>query len=435
MVRLKMEKKLTPKSRKTYEEIRCFLEKDYQTNTSLMVINSVISGNIPRASISGISISSRVAEYENIKIEADDLLSVISEKINFGGEFDIYEIVQVYAAHIQTISDGGERNVIPTFHVNGIPIEVTVSETGVRRINGKRINKIEVQEIIYRASCHHAAEEYALMLNRVSKMSLRWHDAITNGLPVKIHSMNYEEYSMAKPSSAAPVIKLYIDPEEKCIKLRTGENTGARIKLGGLIANVDTINRKTNDRYSSAIYKSRDYRWAREELAKAIIKNCRFEKNVKNEDGTVTNTVITTVTKEDISALIKVADEVKTKAIERSKEFLKKAVELTKAEKIEFNGSPAYKVKGALREYAIVIETAKVYDFETKQYRCIVNDNHFRGAGYDDIAARLYVLKNDSMMQSKIGTLAGSAQPQYENHHAYQPERSVDDIIDKLDLV
>jgi hypothetical protein len=126
----------------------------------------------------------------------------------------------------------------------------------------------------------------------------------------------------------------------------------------------------------------------------------------------------------------------KKAAIERSKIFMDTAVKMTKAEKIDFMGKAAYKVQGALRTYAIVIENAKVYDFETKQYRCIVNNHHYDGAGYDDVATRLLALKNDSVMQSSISTLRGEAQPQYENAHAHQPERDsefkIAEIVDAV---
>ena len=439
MTRLKMEKKLQPKHKKRYDEIRAFVETDYQSNTSLLVINKIKNGEIEKASINEISISKKAAKYENISIEADDLLDVLYDKLNFGGEFDIYGIIETYTDAFQAKVDEVKKDAkdFPNIKINGFDIGVSISTSGVRRVNGKRINKNELKQVIYRASCHHSLEEYNLFVARISKMSIRWHDAISNGIPVKIHSgMNHEELNNSAPSSDAPSVKFWIDPEAKCIKIRTEDKDGGKVRIGKLIDKIDYINRKTNGRWSSTGQTSRDWRWARKELANAIRDCCTFTKTTKKEDGTEETFTWTTVTKEDITKIIEVADEMKKKAIIRSKEFLESAVKTTGAELIEFLGKKAYKVKGTLREYAIVVETAKVYDYNTKQYRCIVNANHFRGAGYDDIAARLYVLKNDSVMQDKIGTLAGQAQPQYENaHNDYQPERDVTaDIIDQLDL-
>jgi hypothetical protein len=117
--------------------------------------------------------------------------------------------------------------------------------------------------------------------------------------------------------------------------------------------------------------------------------------------------------------------------IARSKEFLAKAVSMTKAESVTFQGKPAYKVTGNLRSYAVVIETAKVYDWDSQKYRCIVNDNRYSGVGYDDVASRLLALKNDSLMVDTIGTLGGEAQPQYEDMHRERTQR--DTFTDTLE--
>jgi len=440
LMRLKMEKKLLPKHKKRYDEVRAFIEKDYQSNTSLLVINKIKNGEIEKSGINEITITKESAHYENIKIEAPDLLEVLYDKLNFGGEFDIYTIVETYTEAFQkkvTEKDVAEGTCeFPIIKINGFDIAVTKNSSGVRKVNGKRINSTEIKDVIYRASCHHNLDEYNLFVRRISKMSLRWHDAIANGLQIKIHSnITHDEYKNESPSSDAPAIKFWIDPAAKCIKIRTEDPDGGKVSLGRLIDKVSTINKKTNEGWSYKLGETRNYRWARKELVKAIRDCCTFSKTITKEDGTTETNTWTTITKEDIAKLIDVADEAKKKAIERSKAFLEGAVKTTGAELIEFLGKKAYKVKGGLREYAIVVESAKVYDFNTKQYRCIVNDNHFRGAGYDDIAARLYVLKNDSVMQDKIGTLKGAAQPQYENHHNdYQPDRAIEDVIDQIEL-
>ncbi len=448
MIRLKMEKRLNPKLKAKYEEIRAYIEQDYQSNTSLIVLNKLIKKEVERTTINQITLTQTSATYENISVEADDLMEVLYKDLNFSGEFDIYTIVNLYSEHIQALADelapGEDGNTVslPKFRINGIEIEFTCNKHMARKLNGVRINKTELQEAIYRASCHRTAEEYLLFLKRISKMSLRWHDVLANGLKVKIHDgISYEEYNSASPSSDAPALKFYICPEDKCIKLKVSDDRGVRVSLGKIIQRVATINKKTNNRWSYSTGRSRDIIWARNELVGALKDASTFTKKEKAEDGTVTETTETLITKDDVLKIIKVVNELKVKAIERSKQFLATAVKVTGAEEIEFLGKRAYKVKGSLREYAVIVETAKVYDYETKQYRCIVNDNHFRGAGYDDVAARLYVLKNDSVMQNKIGTLKGAAQPQYENHHDRDlPRRDVDEIgvdlsvIDQLEL-
>jgi hypothetical protein len=437
MMRLKMEKKLPEKYKTKYEHAREAIEKDYQNNTSLILINNLNNKEIAKVALNDIELTSNSASYDRIKIEADDLLNVIYSKVNFGGEFDIYSVVETYADHIQEKVDGaqlpeeGQFRTLPTIKINGFNINITTSHTGVRRINGKRINKAEIKDAVYRASCHHTQEDYDLFLNRISRMSLLWHDILANGLPVKIHdNMTWDEYREPEPSAAAPAIKFFIDKEDRCIKIKTEDPKGCRVRLGQLIKKIDTINRKTNNRWTRGGMESRNSRWARKELAKALKEATTFDVKTKREDGTVETRSVTGITAADITKLIQIADEYKKAAIERSKNFLATAVQFTGAKEIEFMGKQAYKVDGTLRSYAVVIETAKVYDYQTKQYRCIVNDNHFRGAGYDDIAARLYALKNDSVMQKVIGTLKGAAQPGAENaHNDYVPDRAVDDAV------
>ena len=136
------------------------------------------------------------------------------------------------------------------------------------------------------------------------------------------------------------------------------------------------------------------------------------------------------LTKEDIVSLLSICTEQTKAKIARSKQFLETAVKTTGAELIEFQGQPAYKVAGLLRTYAVIISTAKVYDYDTKKYRCIVNNRQYIGEGYDDVASRLLALKNDSVMQRHITTLTGAgAQPGAENHYNV-PERDPDRIID-----
>jgi hypothetical protein len=208
-----------------------------------------------------------------------------------------------------------------------------------------------------------------------------------------------------------------------------------------LIGKVRAINKRTTGKRfyieNTYVVKYRNAEWAREQLVTALVECCSFKTKVKetfvDEAGTeqtkTSENVSVLITKEDVVALLGQVNERKKAALKRSEEFLETAVKITGAEKITFMDKPAYKVKGTLREYAVVIANAKVYDYETKQYRCIVNSHHYSGTGFDDIAARLLALKNDSVLQDNIGTLRGAAQPQAEHvHDDYQPLREVEDV-------
>lgn len=464
MLRLRMFKKLAPSVKETYTRTATAIESDYRKNTTMLVVGKLMAGDVEKTTINNITLTKTTATYERISIEADDLLDVLCSKLNFNGEFDIYTISETYAAHIERKlipsdkeeaqpADEAVNNVneedeaaatkseLPTFKINGIDITAAISTTRQRYINNVRINKGEIAQAIHRASCHHNAAEYKLFLKSISKMSIKWHDVIANGIQVKIHSpMSRDEYSSGTPSPKAPAIKFLIDKQEGCVKIKVSETRAVKVALGRLIRRIDTANKKTDDRNFHTRpglghygrWGRRNAEWCAEQLVDILIDCCTFKLKVVQEDKTVKEVETTLITKEDIVSLLSIAQEGKRLALERSRKFLESAVNLTKAEIVEFMGRKAYKVQGSLRTYAVVIENAKVYDYDTKQYRCIVNDQHYAGAGYDDIAARLLALKNDSMMQEQIRTLNGSAQPFAENAHNYTPERSVEDKVASL---
>jgi hypothetical protein len=475
MTRLKMSKKLNDgKSKSKYSEhISNAIETDYKQNTTLLVVGKLVEGSIDKTTINNISFTKSGAIYEQISIEADNLLDVLYQELNFNGEFDIYTITNIYAAHMEktlnksdpeqpqdapAVADegepveqqpeqdveleGAERKIVSSVKINNISINTSISKTYQRYINGVRINKDELAKAISRASCYHNEDDYKLFLKSISRMSIKYHDIIANGLPVKIHStITRDEYATYEPGPLAPALKLCIDSQHKHFKLQVDKDRLVRVHLGKLIKKVEVLNKKTNGKnyyglVPGGFYKThgvRNYIWCAEQLVNILIECSTFQRVQKKEDGTEELVSEVLITRGDIVKLLDVVNEQKRQVIERSKEFLATAVKLTDAKIIEFLGKQAYHVKGTLREYAVIIETAKVYDFATKQYRCIVNDRHYAGAGYDDIAARLLALKNDSTMQQHIGTLRGAAQPGAENvHNDYVPERDPSEKLEEL---
>ncbi len=440
IMRLKLEKKLSEKQKAVFDKEKANIEADYRKNTTLIVIGKLMSDDIPKTTMRDIVFTKTSAAYENITIEASDLLNVLYSRMNFQGEFDIYAISNLYSQYVEELLNQSlEAKVLTPIKINGIEIKPSITATYQRYINGIRINKDEVAKVIHRASCFHDQKDYNLFLKSISRMSIRWHDIIANGLPVKIHQMNYDELKSPTPSERAPVIKFFIDTDDhRQIKIKVDDKRAVRVQFSKLLKKVDSLNRKTNGGYGAQYingyrYTTRNGEWCARELVAILAECCTFAEKTKNENGEEVNTVKVEITKEDLTKLLGVVQKEKEAMLKRSKEFLASAVKLTGAESIEFLGKPAYKVKGLLREYAVVIEDAKVYDYATKQYRCIVNDRHYKGAGYDDIASRLLALKNDSVMQNHIGTLKGAAQPGAENaHNSYAPDREIGEMVETM---
>jgi hypothetical protein len=434
IVRLKMEKKLQEAYKIRYQTCKLGIDKDYNNNTTLQALNMLVREEIEKVSINDITLTKTSASYQNINISADNLLTILMQQINFSGEFDIYVMIQEYAKWVQSQVDGvlpapaeGETEVAK-LKINDIDVQVTLTQHHLRKVNGLRINKNEIAEVLHRASCHHTQKDYDLFVMRVNKMSLRWHDALANGLGVKIHeSMSGEDYRNPKPGPDAPTIPICLSLEHKRLALNI-EGNHVPVKMGRLIEKVDSLNRRTDGKWPRGYgAQPRTHTWAMKQLVEFLVECTTFEKKSVDENGNEVVRSVVGITRKDLEKLLTKANEQKIKALERSKVFMETAIKLTKSERVEFLGKPALKVTGSLRTYAVIIETAKVYDFDTKQYRCIVNDAHYQGAGYDDIASRLYALKNDSVMQKHITTLNGNAQPAAERAHDNAlPDRNAD---------
>ena len=444
MLCLKMSKKLDKDLKPSYEALSNHIDDDYRKNTTLLVVGKLISGDIDRTTINNVVLTKTSATYDHVVLEADDLLEVLYKSLDFNSEFDIYTIVDTYSKNIANkleidkplpAANPEDEKVVkelPSFKINGISISASISSTYQRYINKCRINKEEICQVIYRASCHRTAEDYKLFVKSISKMSIKWHDVIANGIGVKIHStITRQEYDDEKPGPAAPVLNFEIDKDEKCVKLVVSKDRKVKISLAKLVGKIETLNSKTNNcwirrRTWQEWHAYRDYNWCQAQLIDILIEASTFTVKSVNEAGQPVENKTVLLNKEDILKVLNAANEARKAAVEKSKEFLKMAVDLTKAEEIVFMNEKAYKVTGALRTYAVIMKNAKVYDYETKQYRCIVNDRHYAGAGYDDVAARLLALKNDGVMQENIRTLRGAAQPGAENAHHYNPDRGED---------
>jgi hypothetical protein len=444
ITRLRMLKKLDKDNQASYKEAAMAIDNDYRKNSTAVVVGKLLNKQIEKTTINNILFESNAASYERIRVDMSGLTEVMHKKLNFNQEFDIYTVCNLAATHAselleqQVMGDAAEQVSIPEFSINNIPILLTRSAKGQRYINSVRINKEEIAMAVNRASCFHDANEYKLFLKAISKVSIKFHDVLVNGMRFKINKQSTEQYHEEVPGPTCPALKFMIDSTEKCVKLKIDDNRAVRLHFGRFIKRAETINKKTDGRWYRGCQNNgwrggyRTDMWCTEQLIELLLDVCTYEKEVVAEDGTTSLSKHVTITKEDIVKLLSVVADQTKAALEKSKLFLENAVKLTKAEPVHFKGVEAYKVTGTLRTYVVVKSNAKVYDYDTGQYRCVVNDRHYKGVGYDDIAARLLALRNDSVMQAQITTLQGAAQPQYENSHRYEPERDVSEKISSM---
>jgi hypothetical protein len=319
------------------------------------------------------------------------------------------------------------------FTINEIPITLKRTSENTRRyVNGHMINKIEVEEVAFQASCYDDAELYEKFVKSVSKMSLKWHKALAYGVPVKINAgLSYDDYHRAEAPMACPRIKFV--KEEDDFKLVVGENQSVKIKFNECLTKLKTLNRQTNNNYAPGSYNQKNNLWAQRQLVDILKQCCTFDKKevktveveepqfddkgvlVVNDKGEpiykkvkkkeVTVTKECTLTDEQAKFVGKMAEEFHKKALEKSEIALKNAIKNTGATVVQFKGEDHYRVEGKLRKYVVNKRTNEVFNHDTGNYVCIVEPGHQIMVGFDALATRLYALKNDSVMAAKVGTL------------------------------
>lgn len=399
--------------------------REYEKVVNSGLIRKVLDGALPHGVYNNMRFTKNSATYETITIQADNLLEFLADNLVFDERTDIYTLVRTYitlinnaveAAPLTVSAETPVATIEKTFTINGIPMSIgRTSENSRRYVKGIAINKEEVETVCNRAACFTDEATYIKFVTSVHKMSLKWHDAIANGVGVKIHDgMSHDEYRGEKAPLSAPKLKFRI--EDGDVKLQIDDNSSVKIKFNDFLKKIEVLNRRVNNGYSSHV--ARDVVWARTELTNLIKECCTFVKKtliVGEEDGepvlddkgkkqyTSVNECLITDTQ---AAMIeRIAREYQKKALERSKLMLAKAMKDTNARIEKYNGVDYYVVKGSMREYGINSTNNQVNNWETKGHICIVEQGHTVGVGADSTVVRLYSLKNDSMLVRQIGTL------------------------------
>jgi hypothetical protein len=442
VLRIKMEKEYVPPNtyyhrQGDYGYVKDAVFKEYEKTVSAGLFEKLSKGQIPSGSFNNIKLTKTSADYEGINIVAPDLLAQLMSVMVFDDRTDIYGLIRTYIqtklaklenmeftapatpAEGEAATEKEEQVFTTEFNINGIDIKVKRTNLNTRRyVNDVAINKEEVDPVCYRASCFDNQEIFDRFLTSVRAMSLKWHDAIANGVGVKIHdTMSHEEYSRPEAPLAAPKLK-FRKKEDEVHLVIDGEKS-VPIKFTTFLAKVATLNRKTTNSYQYDGYLARNAAWCRRELIALLKECCTFEEKtlvteLKDKkqvpvlvDGKkqYTKKQVCKLSDKDAEFIEKMAREYHTKALEKSKLFLEKAVKDTGAKLERWNGEDHYIVEGKMRKYAVKVTTNQVFNYDTKQYICIVEPGHQVSVGGDATACRLYALKNDQANVAKIGTL------------------------------
>ena len=417
------ERELPEKYGVRYNTLKAAIRADFEKNSQNVLVTKFQRAEIKEITLNNIKFSSNKAVYETITVQADGLADVILHRLDTNGVFDIYQLVDAY---INSILE--EMNQVPkaangqgfaeartwNFTINNIPISVALSTTNTRRrVNGHLINNDELLRVIRRATCYTDAGLYDKFLRQIERASLRVHDALANGVPLKIFAFDrYSDYQR-EVTNKHPKIFFVYEEGKYFLWLDKAKTTKVPLRrFVGLLDALKTLNVQTNNGYVSdnSGFPRRNTDWCQWKLRHIL------REHAQDAKGAVL------VTEAQLKPLVDWLLEARVEAEKRSQELLASVVKETGARQVQFKGLEAYEINGnSGRTYAVEKESFKVWDAKTNDYVCIVDGRGEQGVGYDALVARLLALRNDTFVVDRIGTLKEPIRRQTAEVPAAQP--------------
>ena len=405
---LAAERELPEKHAQRYAQLKQTIRADFDTNAQNVIVTKFQRGEIQEVTLNNIKMRGDRATYETITVEAAGLTDVVLNKLDPNGVFDIYQLVDAFIASILEEASKVPMNANGqgfaearqwTFTINGIPITLSLSTTNTRRrVNGHLINNDELPRVLRRATCYTDATAYDSFLRQIEKASLRVHDAIANGVPMKIWLPPNTRYFNQQVTNKHP--KIFFITENGKYYLWLDKAKTQRVQLRrfvGLLDKFKQLNNQTNNGYvhDDSGFNHRNTDWCRWKMKRIIREHAVDDKGVP------------LVTEKQLEPLIELLLEYRTEAEKKSAQLLASVVKETGATETTYNGLAAYEITGnSGARYTVEKEgTYKVWRAGTNEYVCIVDGRGEMGVGYDALVARLLALKNDSFVVDRITTL------------------------------
>lgn len=345
----------------------------------------------------GITYSRRGFSYEDISIRGDRIGEyIVDRNIIFQERPDFYSIFEGYIEYILKIRMVYDyypyRRTQPEFEdvmklqVSKVKIKVEQMKRFIQ-VNGFRINKEDVEEVLKRSIEYKAQAEYDVFLQHTSKVNLKLQKALDDGwikFELEIDRtqdccLNLDEDKMVL---AIPIIR----KDEKNYVIINSKEYGVK--------NVTALFRLAENRFSY------HYEGHMQKTIKQLYKS------------------ISKITPDDISLLIdngrkeygkmmrKIRKEEKEK-LERSKEFVEHAVRITKADKV----SGGYLVTGINKTVYFVSDSLEVWTtkkkgdtYQNDNFICIVDigTGDSKWEKQDALAKRLLMLSKDKVVAREI---------------------------------
>jgi len=390
-----------------YAKLKAAIRADFETNAQNVIVTKFQRGEIKEIVLNNIKLSANRATYETISIEAEGLTDVIMTKLDPNGVFDIYQLADAFIASIvhessqvplSATSKGFNEAKQWAFRINDIPIVLSLSTTNTRRkVNGHYINNDELHRVLRRATCFTNAEDYNRFVRQIEKASLRVHDALSNGVPLKIFTFDrYADYN--RPVTAKhPKIFFICEKGHYYLWLNKEKTTKVPLRrFVGFLDELAKLNGKTNNSWvnDESGLQRRNTEWCKYHLKRIIRLHAVDDKDVP------------LVTLEELAPLVDWLLEARSEAEKKSAQLLATVVKEVGAKETKHQGLDAYEVVGASgASYTVEKESFKVWKTGTSQYVCIVDGRAEMGVGYDALVTRLMALKNDTLVVDRITTL------------------------------
>ena len=262
------------------------------------------------------------------------------------------------------VIDKSYINKVINLNIDGKNININ-SDGTYYYINKIRINKYELIDCVLHSLCYQKLDEYNKFLEKVSKCSLKFHEAITKGIKKTFRRDRY--------SGDFTTVEFKIIRDKNLNYLINGKK---KHKISDTNHLIDFGNRYTS-------YK---------DIVLVIMASC----DIKISD-------IGTLFEESLQRYVN--------ALKKSEELLKSTMKMFGVKEETISDKTGWTVIGKSGKKYIIYEKGnslgveEVSDNGKLIYRCIVDKNSANQVGKDALVSRIYALANDTLVANAVHTL------------------------------
>jgi hypothetical protein len=314
-------------------------------------------------------------EYEGQKISCKDIAmeDILAKFSGYYSEdhLNFDRVLDTWLAEIYKEATKAKKNI--RGNIGDVSFEVACtlrkSKNGVEaliyRVNGHRINKDEVTQVLGRAICFPDNAIFDEFCETVAACSLKYHKYLAGGILIETHDEIFNQTIEFKIALERIKNKNYIAFNGKRFKIGDTNRLLTLLNSKGMVRVIDLL----------------------------------LDPKVAGLDSSDIQTLLTTGRQALIDQRAKEED------------LLKSTMSMFDIEKVEEfkaqNGKllSGYLVKGALRNYVVDEDQLLVYEHPTGRYICMVDKGQNEHTNTTRLVNRFFALSNDSKLAKDISTL------------------------------